>query len=360
GGHVLPALEIARRCQKAGYEVRWIGTEQGLESRLVPKAGFAIDYLDISGLRGKGLLRKLTMPLRLIRAVIQARGYFKAHPVALVVGMGGYAAGPGGLAAAISRIPLVIHEQNAVAGLTNRVLAQFARETFAAYPQAFPSSKTQVSVIGNPVRQEIAELPAPEVRFAERSGPVRVLVLGGSLGARAINELLPPALLELAKDLPLEVRHQCGADHLKATQAHYDAADSDSQLKVRVEAFIDDMADAYAWADFVIARAGAMSVAEIATVGLSALFIPFPYAVDDHQTQNAAFLAKAGGAEVIDQSELNQQRLLSVLKPILSDRAGLLARAQAARATVSGDVAESLTRRMLTHASVKTNAEVRS
>ena len=358
GGHVLPALEIAQRLQAAGYEIRWMGTEQGLEAKLVPQAGFVIDYLQIGGLRGKGLLRKLTMPVTLLRAVWQARGYLNAHPVALVVGMGGYAAGPGGLAALTKRLPLVIHEQNAVAGLTNRVLAPFTRDTFTAYPSAFRENAGAV-ITGNPVRAAISALPVPEARIANRAGPVRVLVLGGSLGALAMNERVPAGLAALAKQVPLSVRHQCGRAHLDKTEQIYrDQAVDQEQMTVEVTPFIDDMAGAYAWADFVIARAGAMSVAEIASAGVGALFIPFPHAVDDHQTQNAAFLVDAGAALLIQQDQLSPERLVDMLHPVLSDRTELLRRAQAARATVAEDAAVTLASKMQAHAIQPQGAEV--
>jgi UDP-N-acetylglucosamine--N-acetylmuramyl-(pentapeptide) pyrophosphoryl-undecaprenol N-acetylglucosamine transferase len=320
GGHVVPALAVARALDARGYAIRWMGTERGIESRLVPEAGYPIDYLPIGGIRGKGWKTRLAAPFVLTRAVWAASRLLRRHRPVLVVGMGGFAAGPGGLAAWLLRRPLVIHEQNAIAGLTNRVLSSLARLTLAAYPKAFGRVLPAEQVVGNPVRAEIAALPDPGVRLADRQGPVRLLVLGGSLGARALNRTLPQALARISAEIDLDVRHQAGARHLDEARACYAAADWGAGSRHEVLDYIDDMADALGWADFVVARAGAMTVAEIAAAGLGALFIPFPYAVDDHQRHNAAWLVERGAARLLDQREADVDRLARLLGTVLADR----------------------------------------
>ena len=337
GGHVIPALAVARALAERGYSIRWMGTERGIESRLVPEAGYPIDYLSIGGLRGKGLATRLAAPFRLLGAVWQAIGLLRRHRPVLVIGMGGFAAGPGGLAAWLMRRPLIIHEQNAIAGLTNRVLSRLARVTLAAYPKAFGAPLPANQVVGNPVRAEIEALPAPADRFADRSGPVRVLVLGGSLGAQAINEAVPVALARISRNTELDVRHQAGPRHVETAERHYAAAEWGTGSRHQVSGFVSDMAEAFGWADFVIARAGAMTVAEIAAAGVGALFIPFPHAVDDHQRFNAAWLVDQGAARLLGQSEADAKRLEALLGPLLADRDALLDMAERARAASVAD-----------------------
>lgn len=337
GGHVVPALAVADALATRGYSIRWMGTRRGIESRLVPQAGYAIDYLSIGGVRGKGLITRLTAPLALMRAVWQAARLMRRHRPVLAVGMGGFAAGPGGLAAWLRRCPLVIHEQNAIAGLTNRVLSRLARRTLAAYPDAFGRSLPVEQLVGNPVRAQIAALPHPKARLADRSGPVRVLVLGGSLGAQALNEAVPEALAWVSHQASIEVRHQAGARNLEVAQAHYRAADWGADSQCEVSGYIEDMAEALGWADFVIARAGAMTVAEIAAAGVGALFIPFPHAVDDHQRFNAAYLVERGAACLLDQREAGVERLAEVLGPLLVDRSKLAQMAVKARESAVTD-----------------------
>ncbi|MCL7744511.1 undecaprenyldiphospho-muramoylpentapeptide beta-N-acetylglucosaminyltransferase [Guyparkeria hydrothermalis] len=332
GGHVIPALAVAEALAERGYAIRWMGTERGIESRLVPEAGYSIDYLEIGGLRGKGLTTRLAAPLRLMRAVWQAIRLLRRHQPVLVVGMGGFAAGPGGLAAWLTRSPLVIHEQNAIAGLTNRVLSRLARVTLAAYPNAFGAPLPASRVVGNPVRGDIEALPAPAERFAGHDGPVRVLVLGGSLGAQALNEAVPEALARISGTTHLDVRHQAGPRHVEAAESHYENANWGAGSRYQVSGFVTDMAEAFGWADFVIARAGAMTVAEIAAAGVGALFIPFPHAVDDHQRFNAAWLVDQGAARLLSQTEADVEHLTALLGPLLADRAVLLDMAERARA----------------------------
>jgi UDP-N-acetylglucosamine--N-acetylmuramyl-(pentapeptide) pyrophosphoryl-undecaprenol N-acetylglucosamine transferase len=319
GGHVIPALAVAKVLAKKGYAIRWLGTTGGIEAKLVPEAGFPIDWLNIGGLRGKNWFTRLLMPWRLLRAVYVARANFARHKPALVLGMGGYASGPGGLAARWLGIPLVIHEQNAIAGLTNRVLARVANQTLAAYLNAFPRTPQAFTVVGNPVRAEIVSLPGVVQRRIGARGPVRVLVLGGSLGAKALNEMVPSALSRVSQQLPISVVHQSGAKNLESTQTNYKQCRWADGSDYRVLPFIDDMSKAYAWADFVIARSGALTVAEISVAGIGALFIPFPHAVDDHQTENAEPLVQCGAALLMQQRDMGVERLVDALVTVLKD-----------------------------------------
>ncbi|ANJ67942.1 undecaprenyldiphospho-muramoylpentapeptide beta-N-acetylglucosaminyltransferase [Halothiobacillus diazotrophicus] len=344
GGHVIPALAVAKRLADQGFDIRWLGTPAGIEAKLVPDAGFAIDWLAIGGLRGKGWMTRLTMPFRLLRAVLHARQLFARHKPVLVVGMGGYAAGPGGLAAWWLGIPLIVHEQNAVAGLTNRVLARLARDTLSAYVGAFSNPPKHFTVVGNPVRPDIVALPAPRQRLADRTGPVRILVLGGSLGAKALNELVPAALARIGQSIPLSIRHQTGRQHLDATQANYGQSRWATHCDYQVFDFIEDMAEAYGWADFVIARSGALTVAEISAAGIGALFVPFPHAVDDHQTRNAQGLVQADAAYLIQQRDLTVAGMVDVLTPVLADRDRLREMAVAARSKSLPKATETIVR----------------
>jgi UDP-N-acetylglucosamine--N-acetylmuramyl-(pentapeptide) pyrophosphoryl-undecaprenol N-acetylglucosamine transferase len=325
GGHVFPALAIAERLRELGHEVVWMGTQAGLEARVVPARGLPVEWITIGGLRGKGLMTLLLAPLNLLRALAQALAILRRRRPQVVIGLGGFVAGPGGLAAWLLRRPLIIHEQNAIAGLTNRLLAHLARRVLEAFPNTFPASGKR-STVGNPVRHEITALPAPEQRLAERSGRVRLLVLGGSLGARALNRAVPPALSLLPAELRPEVRHQAGRTLDEAKSAYAAAG-----LEIQPEAFIEDMAAAYAWADLVVCRAGALTVAELAAAGLPAVLIPFPYAVDDHQTANAQYLVAAGAALLVQERDLTPQALANLLQPLLGDRPRLQRMALAAR-----------------------------
>lgn len=344
GGHVIPALAVARGLAEKGYAIRWLGTASGIEARLVPEAGFPIDWLKIGGLRGKNLLTRLLTPWRLMRAVYVTRAYFVRHKPVLVLGLGGYASGPGGLAARWLGIPLIIHEQNAIAGLTNRVLARIANQTLAAYLNAFPRTPKHFTVVGNPVRPEIVRLPGVTQRQVGSRRPVRVLVLGGSLGAKALNDTLPSALSRVSQKLPICVWHQTGAKNIESALTNYKQCKWTEGSDYRVVPFIDDMAEAYAWADFVIARAGALTVAEISVAGIGALFVPFPYAVDDHQTHNAEPLVQAGAALLIQQRDMTVERLVDALIPVLSDPDQLREMARAARARALPKATETMVR----------------
>ena len=327
GGHVYPALAVAQSLRDHAREVVWLGTRLGIEARVVPAAGIPVEWIDVQGLRGKGALALLTAPVRLVRATLESLSVMRRHRPAAVLGMGGFVSGPGGVAAWLARRPLVIHEQNAVSGLTNRLLARLARVVLQAFPGSF-SPRVHAETVGNPVRREIAELASPAERFASRSGPLRLLVLGGSQGALALNRSVPAALGHLAEaERPL-VRHQAGPRTLHAAREAYDRAG----VAVELESFIDDMAAAYAWADVVVCRAGALTVAELAAAGVGAIFVPFPAAVDDHQTANAAPLVAAGAAAILQERDLTEDSLAALLRAFLSSRGHLLERAEKARA----------------------------
>lgn len=335
GGHVIPALSLAGVLAERGVEVQWLGSPRGIENRLVPEAGIPLHRIAVSGLRGKGVTGWLAAPWRLVRAVLQARRVVRDFDPQLVVGLGGFASGPGGLAAWLDRRPLVIHEQNAVAGLTNRVLSRLAKRTFAAFPQAFPG---RGEVVGNPVRAEIAALGEhPREAEAMRERPLRLLVVGGSLGAQALNERLPEALATLALERRPEVCHQAGRDKDETTRARYD----EHAVQARVPAFIDDMAEAYDWADLVVCRAGALTVAELAAAAKPALFVPFPHAVDDHQTANAEALVEEGAASLMPQDEMTVAALAERLATLL-DPDTLAAMASQARRCARLDAMERL------------------
>jgi UDP-N-acetylglucosamine--N-acetylmuramyl-(pentapeptide) pyrophosphoryl-undecaprenol N-acetylglucosamine transferase len=326
GGHVFPALAVAQRLQARGCEVTWLGTPDSFEARTVPQYGFDIDWVDSFRLRGQGLVSLLLAPFRLLRAMLQAWQVLRRRRPQVVLGMGGFASGPGGLASRLVRIPLVIHEQNTIPGLTNRYLARIACKVFEAFPGSFPASR-HAEAVGNPVRTEIAALPAPAERFADRAGPCRLLVLGGSLGAQVLNETLPAALALLPAHRRYEVRHQAGRNKATATQLAYDKAG----VEGKVSDFLLDMAEVYAWADLVICRAGALTVSELSAAGVAAILVPFPHAVDDHQTRNARFLSEAGAARLLPQGELNAESLAELLGEYCADRAKLLAMAESAR-----------------------------
>ncbi len=336
GGHVFPALAVADVLRQRGCTVSWLGTRNGIEARLVPAAGIEVDWIDIGGLRGNGLRGWLSAPWRLWNAVRQALLALRRRQPVVVLGLGGFVAGPGGLAARWAKIPLVIHEQNAVAGLTNRALALIAQRVLAAFPTAF--SGGQAVVTGNPVRTEIAALPAPALRFAGRKGPARLFVFGGSQGAQVLNRLLPAAIGQLAVEERPSVVHQAGrgADRLAQVQAAYAAA----AVTVEVVEFIDDMASEYAKADLVVCRAGALTVSELAAAGVGAVLLPLSTAVDDHQTANARWLVAAGAALCVDERSLTASALADHLRPLISDgRSAWEAMASAARSCAVVDAA---------------------
>ena len=325
GGHVYPALAVARALESHSQDIVWLGTHRGLESRVVPEAGIDIEWISVKGLRRKGVLALLIAPFQLAWALLQALTVILRRRPAAVLGMGGFVSGPGGLAAWLTRRPLVIHEQNAAAGLTNRLLARLARVVLQAFPGSF-NSRVRAETVGNPVREDIAAVAAPADRYSQRSGPLRLLVLGGSQGALALNRTVPEALALLPTAERPVVRHQCGSLTIDVARRAYESLDVDVDLV----SFIEDMAAAYAWADIVVCRAGALTVAELCAVGLPALFVPYPGAVDDHQTANARPMADAGAAVIIDESMLSAEVLASQLREWLTVRDDLLARAEKA------------------------------
>jgi len=326
GGHVFPALAVASLLRDQGMEVFWIGTRKGMEARLVPAQGIPMEWLTIEGLRGKSARALLTAPWRLLVALREAHGILRRRRPCVVLGMGGFASGPGGLMARLLRLPLVIQEQNRVPGLTNRWLARIADRVFEAFPDSFPRSRRAV-VCGNPVRAEIAAIPAPAERMAARSGPRRLLVLGGSLGARVLNETVPNAVATLPEGLRPEILHQAGELTVETARTAY----REAEVNARVTPFIDDMATAYAWADLAVCRAGALTVSELAAAGVASVLVPYPHAVDDHQTGNARYLADAGAAYLLPQSQLSARALGALLAGLLEAPARLVAMAQAAR-----------------------------
>jgi UDP-N-acetylglucosamine--N-acetylmuramyl-(pentapeptide) pyrophosphoryl-undecaprenol N-acetylglucosamine transferase len=337
GGHVFPALAVAHYLRAQGHQVSWLGTRRGMEAELVPAHGFEIDYIAIAGLRGNGLLGWLAAPLRIGRALVQAMGVMRRRRPQAVLGMGGFVTGPGGVAAKLSGRPLLIHEQNAIAGLTNRLLSRIADRVLEAFPGTFSAtiSASKVSHVGNPVRGDIAALAAPAERFAGRQGRLRLLVVGGSLGALALNELIPAALAVLPAAERPEVRHQCGRRHLAVTEAAYQAAYQSAGVEGEVLPFIEDMASQYAWADLVLCRAGALTVSELALAGVASILVPYPHAVDDHQSANGAYLMAEGAALLVQQRDLDAALLAQMLGGFCRDRAAgrerLVAMAQRAR-----------------------------
>jgi UDP-N-acetylglucosamine--N-acetylmuramyl-(pentapeptide) pyrophosphoryl-undecaprenol N-acetylglucosamine transferase len=323
GGHIYPGLAVAAALQNRGVAVTWLGATGGMELEKVPAQGLEIDEIHIRGLRGKGLAGWISIPVRLGRAVSEARRVFRLRQPGCAISFGGYVAGPGGLAARLHGTPLLVHEQNRIPGLTNRVLARLAQRVLQAFDGAFPNADT----CGNPVREAVTSLPSPERRWADRSGPARLLVTGGSQGAHALNETVPAALARLPEDQRPLVRHQAGVAGLEAARAAYAAHD----IEAEVTPFIEDMAEAYGWADLVVCRAGALTVSELAAAGVGAVLVPYPHAVDDHQTANARVLVEAGAARLIPESALTEKTLGAELAGLLGDRESSLALASAAR-----------------------------
>lgn len=336
GGHIYPGLAVADALRAEGVEVTWLGAAGGMELEKVPPAGIEVDTVHIRSLRGKGLGGWLALPARLGRAVNEARQALKRRRPDCAVSFGGYVAGPGGLAAWLGRTPLVVHEQNRIPGMTNKVLARLARTVLQAFDGALPGART----VGNPVRASVAGLPAPAERWARRSGPGRLLITGGSQGARALNSVVPEALARMQdSDRPM-VRHQAGVSNREATRERY----AKLGVSADVSEFIDDMAEAYAWADLVVCRSGALTVSELAAAGVGAVLVPFPHAVDDHQTANAEVLVSAGAAVLAPEAALEPAALADELASLLNDRSRSLALAEAARRCAVPDAARSVAR----------------
>lgn len=329
GGHVFPALACARDFQARGYRVHWLGTPRGIENDLVPKAGFQLHLINVSGLRGKGVSSLLKAPFVLLKALGQARAVIRKLSPVCVVGFGGYVTGPGGLAARLAGVPLIVHEQNAVAGTANRLLVPLAARVCEAFPETF-KAQAKRRTTGNPVRPELF-LETPRQRLEGRRP--RLLVMGGSLGSEPLNKLVPQALAQVPEAYRPEVFHQAGKQHGQATADRYREAGVEAQ----VEPFIDDMARAYAWADLVICRAGALTISELAAAGLPSMLVPLPHAIDDHQTRNADYLAREGAAFVLPQATTGAADLAARLKEVLMQPEKLSAMASTARRLAKPD-----------------------
>ena len=333
GGHIFPGLAVAHALREQGWDVHWLGGPDSMESRIVPTQEFAFESIAFGGVRGKGMAALLGMPWRLLKAIAQSRAVLQRVRPQVVIGMGGYITAPAGLAAASLGIPLVLHEQNSVAGMANRWLKPFAKRVFTAYPdvlgateQAAENRDGKVQWVGNPLRASFLQQPTPEERMQERTGALRLLVVGGSLGAQALNETVPQALALLQVEQRPLVMHQSGAKHIEALQAAYQQAGVEAELTP----FIEDTAQVFGIADVVVCRAGASTVTELAAVGTAAVFVPFPYAVDDHQTSNARYLADAGAAWLQPQPQFTPQWLAGLLQSVTREE--LLEKARKAKA----------------------------
>ena len=326
GGHVFPALAVATELRERGVPIVWVGTSKGLEASVVPNAGFRLEKMQIQGLRRKGLKQYLLAPFIILRALLEGLQILLKHKPGAILGMGGFVAGPCAMVGFILRKPLIIHEQNAVLGLTNRILKPLCKVMFTGFP--IEKSVRKAIYVGNPVRKELLDIPLPEKRFAEKSFAVkRILIIGGSQGSAALNKHVPNACASIAQSSSIEVWHQTGEKQLSIVKEDY----SSQAINARVDAFINDMQAAYLWADLVICRSGAMTLAEISMVGLGAILVPYPYAVDDHQTKNAKVFVSSGAAYLIAENELTSNNLADLLKNVLSDKKQLQAMAHAAR-----------------------------
>ena len=329
GGHIFPALAVAEKMRERGWRVVWLGNPEGMEARLVPQHGFEMVWVKFGALRGKGFLRKLLLPLNLLRGFWQAQQAIRQVQPNVVLGMGGYITFPGGMMAALFGKPLIVHEQNSVAGLANRVLAGVADRIVTGFPEVLK----QGVWAGNPVRPEIAKIAPPAERFAGRDGALRLLVIGGSLGAQALNEIIPQGMALLGENELPQIVHQAGEKHIEALKANYAAAG----VPAHCVPFIEDMAGAYEWADLVVCRAGALTVAELAAAGVASILVPFPHAVDDHQTGNAKFLVNVGGAFLLPQGELSPEAIALIRN---YSRGQLLEMAEKARSLAKPDATE--------------------
>ena len=325
GGHVFPALAIARALKEKGAEVEWLGTKKGFEKKLLRDVDIPFHQISITGIRGNGLKRLLFSPINIFRAFLQSLKIIQKIKPDVVLGMGGFVCGPGAMAACVLRKRLVIHEQNAVPGMTNKILKHFAKTIFTAFPDVLLSKKTKY--VGNPIRHDIVEISVPEERFSNRSGSMRLLVFGGSQGALSFSSVLPQALALLPKTLSVEVWHQAGEKNIELAKKYYD----EFKVKAKIVPFIHEMAAAYQWADLVVCRSGATTVSEMSAVGLPAIFIPYPFHKDDQQGYNARFLVDANAAIMIRQADFTPENLAAKLEELLSDRAKLLKMAKSGR-----------------------------
>jgi UDP-N-acetylglucosamine--N-acetylmuramyl-(pentapeptide) pyrophosphoryl-undecaprenol N-acetylglucosamine transferase len=334
GGHVIPALSVAKELKLKGYNVHWLGSVKGIENDLVPDSGYTLHRISVTGLRGSDLFKTLLAPLHILRALWQTFKVYRQVKPVMALGMGGFASGPGGLMAYILRVPLVIHEQNAVPGMTNSILSKLATHLLQAFEGSFTQAK-QAKSVGNPVRQSIACIDEPQLRLEGRSDHLNVLVVGGSLGAVGINNVMIEAMSLGANNI--HVWHQTGKRNYEAVKAAYEAV---GVSNVKVSDFIADMANAYEWADVVVCRSGALTVSEMMAAGVASILVPFPFAVDDHQTANGQFLVNAGAAKLVPQSQLNAKSLLEELDHLRTHRDVLLEMSKAARSLAKPDSAK--------------------
>lgn len=335
GGHIFPAMAVALYLRAQDVDVTWMGATGGMETHVVPKENFEIDTVPIKKLRGVGIMGWLLLPVTLFVATARAWTILGKRKPNAVLAMGGFASGPGALAAWLRRIPIVVHEQNAIPGLTNRVISIFARNVLCGFPGVF-ANLPRAQHVGNPVRTEINDIPAPEERFAKRSGALRLLIIGGSLGAQVLNRTLPEAIANIEKSKRPEIWHQTGQQGVIETELYYRKLG----VEAKVGAFIDDMASAFAWADLAICRAGAMTIAELAAAGMASILVPYPFAVDDHQTVNAGFLVENAAALLIPQAELIPTRLAETITELADNRDVVLGMAEKARSCASPDAVE--------------------
>lgn len=326
GGHIFPGIAVANYLQEQGWQVVWLGTSDRMEADVVPRHGIDIRYIDVKGVRGNGIMRLLKAPFMVAKAILQARKVMKQEKPNVLLGMGGYVTGPAGVAAKLLGIPVLIHEQNAVAGLSNKLLAKIANQVMAAFPSAFDSARCKI--IGNPVRSSVAT-----AQVEKDSECCNILVVGGSLGAKVFNDQLPDVFKTLAQESKLAIFHQTGKGHLAEVTKRYEKM----ALNAQVNEFIHDMDKAYAWADIVVCRAGALTVSEVAAAGKMAVFVPFPYAVDDHQTANANYLVAQQAALLIQQKDMTQDDLVALLKPYVQDKSRVLKMAEKAKAAAKLD-----------------------
>ena len=325
GGHVFPALAVANELRDRGVPIIWVGTNKGIESRIVPAEGFSLAIMSVQGLRGKGVLQYLRAPLIIFKALFESFSIVLKHKPCALLGMGGFVAGPCALIGVLLRKPLIIHEQNAIVGLTNRILAPLSRIMFTGFPIQY--NKRNLEYCGNPVRSKLMEIPVPEQRMVGRNASKRLLVVGGSQGAVSLNNFIPQALGVISSSIEIEVWHQTGAKRQELVLENYQK----NNLQARVDEFIDDIDQAYAWADLIVCRSGAITLAEVAAVGLGAVLVPYPYAVDDHQTANAQSYVDAGAAKIISETELTTEKLAETLRILLSDSQQLMDMACAAK-----------------------------
>ncbi|OCH45685.1 undecaprenyldiphospho-muramoylpentapeptide beta-N-acetylglucosaminyltransferase [Vibrio cyclitrophicus] len=334
GGHVFPGLAVAKKLQQQGWEIRWLGTADRMEADLVPKHGIEIDFIKVKGLRGQGISKLIKAPFQIINAILQARHHIKAWQPDVVLGMGGYVSGPGGIAAWLSGIPVVLHEQNAVAGLTNQWLSKIAKKVFQAFPGAFPTA----DVVGNPVREDVVALAEPEQRMAERDGDIRILVMGGSQGAKILNDTLPVSMAQLGEGFT--VVHQAGKNNQQQVIEQYKSHSVDN---VQVTEFIDDVAQAYEWADLLVCRSGALTVSEVSAAGVGAIFVPFMHK-DRQQALNADHLVECGAALMIEQPQLTADKLANAIAQLDRNELKMMATKarQAAKLDADATVAEAI------------------